>query len=66
MKKIISLIILLFVGATLFTGCSSNVVGENQVDLNNNQNDIVAESNSEKQEVAKEETKLTPPALPED
>ena len=65
MKKIISLIMLLFVGGALFTGCSSNVVGENQIDLNKNQNDIIVEDNSQIQEVAKDEVKLTPPALPE-
>jgi hypothetical protein len=66
MKKLISLIILLFVGGTLFTGCSSDVVVEENVDINDAQYQVDAEANSEKNEVSAEEKKLTPPALPED
>jgi hypothetical protein len=66
MKKIISLIMLLFVGVALFTGCSSDVVVEGNVDINDAQYQVDAEANSEKNEVSAEEKKLTPPALPED
>jgi hypothetical protein len=66
MKKIISLIILLFVGGALFSGCSSNVVVEGNVDIDDTQYEVDTGINSEIKEVAKEETKLTPPALPED
>lgn len=62
----ISLIILLFVGMTLFTGCSSNVVVEGDIDIDDIQYEVEAEANSEKIEASVEKKKLTPPALPED
>jgi hypothetical protein len=52
MKKILSLIILLFIGGALFTGCSSNVVVEGNINIDDAQYQVEAETNSEKVEVS--------------
>jgi hypothetical protein len=66
MKKFISiLLMILFVGTILFSGCTSNTIEENDVLIKDSQHEVGAEVNSENND-AEVETKLTPPALPED
>jgi len=50
MKKIISIMLILLVGLTIFSGCSSNKIQENNLDLNSNQNNQVIENLSEKEQ----------------
>ncbi len=62
MKKILSILLLLIVTVTIFSGCSSEVVIANDEPLSYNE-ERYAEETSENE---LEETRLTPPALPED
>ena len=67
MKKIIAILILIFTVVTLFSGCSADLKGDNQVDDSNedNQNDNVAGINSDNKDSGSSSIPQ-PPALPED
>lgn len=66
MKKIISIMLILLVGLTIFSGCSSNTsepVDNQQV---SDSSDVSAEDNSESLQNSGSSSIPQPPALPED